>query len=231
VNKVFPGGEFYQQPEIWPLCGELLLHALSVTEQVEAFNVAKEETANLLMGIATYLRFILAQYPKAREIVERALAIDEASFGSDHPRVAIDVNNLALVLKDLGDLAQARTLFERALAIDEASFGSNHPNVARDVNNLASVLKDLGDLAQARTLFERALAIDEASFGSDHPNVAIDVNNLASVLKALGDLAQARTLFERAIAIFRKFLGDDHPNTRTVRKHLERLIEEMSGKG
>jgi hypothetical protein len=59
--------------------------------------------------------------------------------------------------------------------------------------------------------------------------VAIRVNNLASVLQALGDLAQARTLFERAIAIFRKSLGDDHPNTRTVRKNLEGLIEEMSG--
>ncbi len=272
VNDAFPGGEFHQQPETWPLCGELLLHALSVMDQADAFKVAKEQTAVLLNQLGVYLQ-VLARYAEAKELLERALAIDEASFGSDHPRVAIrvnnlalalqdlgdlaqarklferalaideasfgsdhhrvaiDVNNLALALQDLGDLAQARKLFERALAIDEASFGSDHPSVSIDVNNLASVLQDLGDLAQARKLFERALAIDEAFFGSDHPRVAIRVNNLAGVLKDLGDLAQARKLFERALAICRKFLGDDHPNTRTVRRHLNMLIETMNGEG
>ncbi|MGH9845914.1 MAG: tetratricopeptide repeat protein, partial [Blastocatellia bacterium] len=47
----------------------------------------------------------------ARQLYERALKIDEAAFGTDHPRVAIDVNNLASVLKDLGDLASARQFF------------------------------------------------------------------------------------------------------------------------
>ena len=61
---------------------------------------------------------------------ERALRIDEASFGPDHPKVANDVNNLGDVLQDLGDLAGARAAFERALRIDEASFGPDHPNVA-----------------------------------------------------------------------------------------------------
>jgi tetratricopeptide (TPR) repeat protein len=114
----------------------------------------------------------------ARDAYERALAIDEAVFGPDHPKVATDVNNLGLVLQDQGDLTGARAAFERALAIDEAVFGPDHPNVARDVNNLGLVLQDQGDLAGARTAYERALAIDEAVFGPDHPEVARDVNNL-----------------------------------------------------
>jgi tetratricopeptide (TPR) repeat protein len=219
VNVAFPGGDFHEQPETWPLCGELLLHALSVTERAEAFKVANERTADLLNLIGVYLR-VLARYAEAKGLHERALAIHEASFGPYHPRVAMGVNNLALVLMDLGDLAQARALFERALAIDEAFFGTDHPNMATAINNLALVFQNLGDLAQARKLFERALAIDEASFGTDHPNVARDVNNLATVLRHLGDLAQARKLFERALAISRKFLGDDHPNTRAVRGNL-----------
>ena len=43
----------------------------------------------------------------------------------------IRVNNLGVVLKDLGDLDGARKAFERALAIDEKAFGPDHPNVAR----------------------------------------------------------------------------------------------------
>ena len=34
----------------------------------------------------------------ARAAFERALAIDEKSFGPDHPEVATDVNNLGVVL-------------------------------------------------------------------------------------------------------------------------------------
>ena len=41
------------------------------------------------------------------------------SYGPDHPDVATDLNNLATILQDLGDLAGARPLQERALAIDE----------------------------------------------------------------------------------------------------------------
>jgi len=56
----------------------------------------------------------------ARPLQERALAIDEAIYGPDHPVVAVDLNNLALILRGLGDVAGARPLQGRALAIDEA---------------------------------------------------------------------------------------------------------------
>jgi len=186
VNGAFPGGEFYQQPATWPLCGELLLHALSVTERAEAIKVANELTANLLNRLGVYLR-VLARYAEAKGLLERALAIDEASFGPDHRRVANRVNNLALVLKELGDFAQARKLCERALAIDEASFGSDHPNVAIRVNNLAGVFQDLGDLAQARTLFERALAIFRKVLGDDHPNTRTVRKNLETLIEEMSD--------------------------------------------
>ena len=226
VTGAFPGGDFHEQPETWPLCAELLLHALSVTERAEAFKVAKEPTSVLLNQLGLYLQ-VIARYAEAKGLHERALAIGEASFGPDHPNVANYVNNLALVLQDLGDLAQARKLLERALAIDEASFGPDHPNVATEVNNLASVLKDLGDLAQARTLFERALAIDEASFGPDHPSVAIRVNNLAFVLKDLGDLAQARKLHERALAIDEASFGQDHPSVARDVNNLALVLNDL----
>ena len=50
----------------------------------------------------------------------RALAIAEAVYRPDHPQVATRLNNLALILKDLGLPAEARPLQERALAITEA---------------------------------------------------------------------------------------------------------------
>jgi tetratricopeptide (TPR) repeat protein len=60
---------------------------------------------------------VIEDLAQARQCYERALRIDEATFGPDHPNVAIRVNNLGSVLKALGDLAQARQCYERALRI------------------------------------------------------------------------------------------------------------------
>ena len=83
------------------------------------------------------------------------------------------MNNLGLVLQDLGDLAGAKAHFERTLGIDEAVYGPNHPQVAIRVNNLGGVLQALGDLAGARAHFERALAICRQFLGEDHPNTKL----------------------------------------------------------
>jgi hypothetical protein len=45
---------------------------------------------------------------------ERALAIDEAAYGPDHPAVATDLNNLAQILQDLGQPGAARDVDQRA---------------------------------------------------------------------------------------------------------------------
>ena len=169
----------------------------------------------------------VADYPAARAACERALKIDEAAFGPDHPEVATDVNNLGSVLQDLGDLAGARQAFERVLKILEKTLPENHPYVAATTNNLGMVLQDLGDLAGARQAFERALKIDEAAFGPDHPNVAIRVNNLGNVLRALGDLAGARQAFERALKMDEATFGPDHPNIARDVNNLGMVLHDL----
>ena len=50
--------------------------------------------------------------------MRRALAIDEKSYGADHPAVARDLNNLAQLLQATNRLGEAEPLMRRALAID-----------------------------------------------------------------------------------------------------------------
>jgi len=105
---------------------------------------------------------MVGDYAGARAAYERALQIDEAALGPNHPAVAIRVNNLGSALQALGDNAGARMAFERALQIDEAAFGPDHPVVAICVNNLGGALQALGDYAGARDAYKRALRTDEA---------------------------------------------------------------------
>jgi len=53
-----------------------------------------------------------------------------------NPNVAIQVNNLGLVLQDLGELAGARAAFERALRIFEKSLPPEHPYIRGVRGNL-----------------------------------------------------------------------------------------------
>ena len=64
---------------------------------------------------------------EAEPLMRRALAIDEQSFGPDHPNVASGLNNLAQLLQATNRLAEAEPLMRRALAIDEKSYGPEHP--------------------------------------------------------------------------------------------------------
>jgi len=209
ISKAFP----YDSDDVrtWSVCARLLTHAMTVASHCEAVGIGLDSAASLFSQVAMYLRG-RADFSGARALNERALKIDETSYGPDHPTVAIHVNNLGSVLQDLGELAEARKHFERALKIDEASYGPDHPTVAIRVNNLGLVLKDLGELAEARKHYERALKITESSYGPDHPNVAIYVNNLGVVLRDLGELTEARKQFERALKIDETSFGPDHPS-------------------
>ena len=138
---------------------------------------------------------------RGRAALPPGLAIDERSYGPDHPNVATALNNLAALLQATNRLAEAEPLYRRALAIDERSYGPDHPDVASRLNNLAALLQATNRLAEAEPLYRRALAIDERSYGPDHPDVASDLNNLAELLRATNRLAEAEPLYRRALAI------------------------------
>ena len=66
--------------------------------------------------------------------------MDQASFGKDHPDVAIDLNNLAQLLKATNRLAEAEPLMRRALGIFTASYGPEHPSTQTVQRNLDALL-------------------------------------------------------------------------------------------
>jgi tetratricopeptide (TPR) repeat protein len=202
----------------WPIAAIVLPHGLAVIASFDLQEPSSREVgavlSRILNDLGVYLRH-RAQYIDARSQIARALAIDEAMYGPDHPTVAIRLSNLGSLLQDLGDLQGARSYYERALAIGEAMYGPDHPTVAIRLNNLGSVLKDLGDLPGARSHLERALAIDEAVYGPDHPQVAVALSILGIIFWELGDLPAARSNFEKAVAIGQTVYGLDHPEAAT----------------
>jgi tetratricopeptide (TPR) repeat protein len=222
--------EQISEPRNWPRWALLLPHILAAASHLDTA-VRQPDTELMtkgsgLLGRAGFYLWVQARHTDAKALEERALAIDEAAYGPDHPNVASRLNNLALTLQALGQPEAARPLQERALAIDEAAHRPDHPDVAIRLNNLAQILQDLGQLEAARPLQERALAIDETAHGPDHPDVARDLSNLAAILKDLGQPEAARPLQERALAIHEAAYGPDHPDVATDVNNLAQILQD-----
>jgi tetratricopeptide (TPR) repeat protein len=162
--------------------------------------------------------------------MRRALKIDEQSYGENHPDVARNLNNLAMLLKDTKRLLEAEPLMRRALKIDEQSYGMNHPKVAICLNNLVLLLQDTYRLVEAEPLMRRALKIDEQSYGENHQDVARDLNNLAGLLLTTNRLAEAEPLSRRQLEIFLNFTratGYPHPHLQDAAGNYTSLLQAM----
>ena len=108
---------------------------------------------------------------EAELLYRRALAIDEASYGPDHPDVATELNNLAGLLRATNRLGEAEPLYRRALAIDEASYGPNHPEVATRPQQSGGLAPRHEPRRRGRAALSPRAGDLEASYG-DHPEVA-----------------------------------------------------------
>ncbi|MBU2693436.1 MAG: tetratricopeptide repeat protein [Candidatus Eisenbacteria bacterium] len=213
----------------WPRWNPLRPHVAAVVGQAD--ELAISEPTSTLMNRLAVLLFHKALHSEAEPLMRRALAIDEQSFGPEHPDVAIALNNLAQLLQATNRLGEAEPLMRRALAIDEQSFGPEHPKVAIRLNNLASLLQDTNRLVEAEPLKRRALAIDEQSFGPEHPDVAIDLNNLAQLLQATNRLGEAEPLMRRVVEIMERSFGAGHPNVAVALNNLAQLLQATNRLG
>ena len=207
----------------WPVWDPLRPHAGRVLEH--AGKVGDPEPASTLMNELAVLLNSKALTTEAEPLYRRSLAIDEESYGQNHPRVAIRLNNLAQLLKATNRVSEAEPLMHRALAIDEASYGQNHPRVAIDLNNLASLLQATNRVSEAEPLMRRALAIDEESYGQKHPRVATHLNNLAMLLQATNRVSEAEPLMRRSLAIDEESYGQNHPDVAIDLNNLAQLLK------
>src|SRR5947207_2002972 len=83
-------------------------------------------------------------YAAAEPLYKRAAAIDEKTFGPDHPNVGMSLFTLALVEENLGNYSAAESLYRRALAVYEKAFGPENPRVKATREELVGVLRKMG---------------------------------------------------------------------------------------
>ncbi len=96
--------------------------------------------------------------------VEKSLqaALEEVErFRPQDPRLATNLNNLALIYYIRGRYSEAEPLFKRSVVIMEKVVGPEHLDVATTLNNIAELYKAKGKSAEAEPFLARAQAIRE----------------------------------------------------------------------
>jgi tetratricopeptide (TPR) repeat protein len=136
-------------------------------------------------------------------------------------------NNLATVLKNLGDYDGAKDLLEKAVMSNEKNFGTEHPATSTSYSNLATVLQDLGEYEGAKDLLEKAARSNEINFGTEHPATSTSYSNLATVLQDLGEYEGAKDLLEKAARSNEINFGTEHPATSTSYSNLATVLQDL----
>jgi CHAT domain-containing protein/tetratricopeptide (TPR) repeat protein len=148
------------------------------------------------------------------KFLRQSLSIRDAVFGASSLDYAETANDLALLLRDRGQLPEAGVFAERAVAIRVRELGPDDPLVAESLNTNGTVLGMAGDYAGAVVLFERAVAVhmtrppaERAS--EEYGTLCI---NLAGTYQRLGKYALADTTFANGLDALRVKPGIDHPS-------------------
>lgn len=84
---------------------------------------------------------------EAESLFKRALAIDQRSFGADHPKIAVRLNGLAKLFQATNRLSEAEPMMCRALEIllaSSAANGREHRHLSAAIGNYKAVLEQMG---------------------------------------------------------------------------------------
>ena len=171
----------------------------------------------------------------ALPLKRESLAEKRRTLGDRHPDTLLSVNNLAVLLNDLGRqvgdlkmLREAEPLKREALAGCREVLGNRHPHTLASVANLADLLMQLAPadpraINEAEPLARESLAGTREVLGNGHPETLKSVGMLATMLveqahmhKPKSDerkakFVEAEPLFREAIHGFTRGLGPYHP--------------------
>jgi tetratricopeptide (TPR) repeat protein len=159
------------------------------------------------------------RYEAATKTCGEALALTEAKFGPEHPRLARLLNMIGGLEEGQHHAAEGEKAFARAAALLEHRGYQDHLDYAIAIVNLGTAASERYDFATAIPLYERARDL----FAKDHPkdpHRLIALQGLADAAQHRGDLDGAIRLFEDARAATDATYAKESPESLAVHYNL-----------
>ena len=156
-----------------------------------------KETGDLASALEGFLAFAGRYGDFSERLARLSLAIDENILGPEHPSTGTSLNNLGVMLRDLGRLDQSESLLQRALEIIEKIHGTNSIESAPMLSALAQLCFMRGDYERAEGMFLNVLDIRKRQLPPDDEGIRLVQTRLADLYERTGRSAEAARLRQR----------------------------------
>ena len=161
----------------------------------------RRATRTVLVGLSNSL----GRTREALTIAQANLSEKIALFGIDAPALAVDYNNVAVMLSAFGRHQEARIAFARSLKLLETS-GADSRGRANVIEALVALEADQGNLEQARIQLDLAKALRTAQFGADHIETLYLGRNEALLSLLQADVESADEILAKTLPEVRRSL-------------------------
>jgi len=222
LSDAFP--DDVRLPASWPLCEQLVSHALALADAFKQPASAGPELIDLLNRTCDYL---YRSTPGRRLLVtaQTTLRHAERTVGTEHPSALTMRAHVATGYLWTGFIEEATALFEPLLADHERILGSEHHHTLMARYSLALAYKNAGRAKEAIAILEPLLAGRKQMLGNEDPLTLTACHSLATVYNMVGRTNEAIALLEPLVADDERILGVEHPNTLTARHSLALAYE------
>jgi len=136
---------------------------------------------------------------EADSLLQRALAVDQKSFGSDALPAARRTQELGMLYQAEGRFKEAGPLLGRALFLYEANPKADARELAITQAQLGLNYQAAGNLDRGEILLKKALVGLDSGMGKDPCYWAATLIDLAELYRASNRRSEANRMFERAL--------------------------------
>jgi len=152
-----------------------------------------------LTALADALRIEGKDLAGARAAAEESVEILRAEPGM-RADLAAALNNLGIVLQDVGEVEPGIVALEEAVAINAEVGADGTYKAMYELHNLSALQRTAGRMPEAERHARSALAIVERLAGNDHPHRATVLANLALALRGQRRLEEAEAVQREGLA-------------------------------
>jgi tetratricopeptide (TPR) repeat protein len=182
---------------------EAIAEISRVLPQIEA-RAVRDPSARMLLSTALgQLAAAQRQVDRetARKTLTRALELDEASYGPNHPEVAKTLHDLASAELELELYKEATAHLQRAMKIFVAAYGERHPMVGATYMTFAHLATNQGNLDEGKRMYLQAQGALTGTIPEDSPYFVAIEEGLADIARSQDKCKDAIPHFERALKL------------------------------
>jgi tetratricopeptide (TPR) repeat protein len=208
-------------PTDWPMCEQLLPHALALADALRSREAMGSRLIGLLNRVCDYLN---RAEPGKRGLAtaQRTYTYANVVLSPDHPDLLTTRERLATAHLWSGRIKDAIAIFEPLLADRERILGAEHPDTLTTRHNVARAYQSVGRIKDAIAIFEPLLADRERILGAQHPFTLATRHNLARAYLEDGRTGAATAILERVLLERERILGPEHADALATRLNLAR---------